>query len=63
MPENLEEVKKILDKKNLTTDYAGTELVAQTTIAVDEKVSASLNSLVEDLDANDDVNNIYTNEA
>lgn len=62
-PANLTEVKRLLDNKGLTPDYTGIELVAQNPLLVDEKISISLNNLVEDLDSNDDVNNIYTNEA
>ena len=62
-PVNLTEVKRLLDNKGLTPDYTGIELVAQSPLLVDAKISISLNNLVEDLDSNDDVNSIYTNEA
>lgn len=61
---DLEKFKQLLIDKHLNIDYAQVELVATNPIPVtDDSQSSQLNSLTEALDNNEDVNNIYTNEA
>ncbi|MFH1111787.1 MAG: YebC/PmpR family DNA-binding transcriptional regulator [Patescibacteria group bacterium] len=63
-PADLEKIKKILEQKKLTVDYSQVELVANNPVNIssvsDQK---KLDNLKNELDALDDVDNIYTNEA
>ena len=63
-PSAFESVKKILAAHKLEPSYLAIEPLAKTTTTPpDEHAAAKLNELREALDANDDVSNIYDNEA
>ena len=63
-PKALEDIKELLTSKNITPGYISLEPVAKTNTAVDDQNAADkLNELREALDNNDDVTNIYDNEA
>jgi YebC/PmpR family DNA-binding regulatory protein len=60
---DLQKVVEVIVGLNIKTDSAELEYLPKDTVAVDDKVAESLIKLCEALDENDDVNNIYTNEA
>ncbi len=63
-PESFEKIKSFLTQKNIAASYVSLEPVAKNLINLeDEAVANKLNDLREVLDANDDVTNIYDNEA
>jgi len=61
MPGDLEKVKVALEKSGLKIEYAGLEWVAKEKVAVGDDIRAKLESLFEDLEENEDVNEYYTN--
>ncbi len=62
--QDLEGLKKNLESKGIAIEYAEMEYVASTPMNVDNtKTREQLDALYADLDANDDVNNYYTNES
>lgn len=63
-PEAFEKIKSLLANKNIPTSYVSLEPVAKTPIQIDDTHTANkINELRESLDSNDDVTNIYDNEA
>lgn len=63
-PEAFEKVKSVINQKNLTVNYLSLEPVAKSPIQIEDvKIAEKVNELREFLDANDDVTNIYDNEA
>ncbi|MFC1485346.1 YebC/PmpR family DNA-binding transcriptional regulator [bacterium] len=60
-PENFESVKKALSDKNINYASASISKVPQTTIALEGKQAEQMLKLMEELDSNDDVQNVYAN--
>ena len=60
-PVLFEKVKKAIEGKSLTVDYAEVEWVAKDKVAVDDEISDKIDKLVEKLEEHDDVNSVYTN--
>lgn len=60
-PECLEKVKVALEKAGLKIEYAGLEWVAKEKVTVSDDVRAKLESLFEELEENEDVNEYFTN--
>lgn len=61
---NLENLKKSLEQKGVAVEYAETEKIASTPAKIeDPAVRAKLDALYAELDASDEVNEYYTNEA
>jgi len=64
LPQDLERVKTELSRRNLPIDYANVEPVAKTTVKIEDKdMAARLHGLHEVLDADDDVTEVYDNQA
>lgn len=62
--EDMEKVKKILEKNNIQVAETSLEWIAKNKItAQNQKDSEQLDNLLEELDENDDVNEVYTNLA
>ena len=62
-PDNLEFLKKSLEQKSVAIEYAETEKIASTLTKIeDSAVREKLDALYAELDANDEVNEYYTNE-
>jgi YebC/PmpR family DNA-binding regulatory protein len=61
LPEDLENVKAVLEEKNLNIEQAEIAMVAQNTVKVDEKNAEKLIKLLEVLEEHDDVQNVYSN--
>ena len=62
-PEQLEEVKKKLEEKNINIERVSLDWVPKQEVKVDEKTEEQLKKLFEALDENDDVQEIYSNLA
>jgi len=63
-PEAFEDIKELVVSKNIIPSYLSLEPVAKNDITIDSQAESNkLNELREALDANDDVTNIYDNEA
>lgn len=60
-PSDLITVKKILTQNNIPIDTAETELVPENAITLDENKSARVQTLIEALEEDDDVTNVFTN--
>lgn len=60
-PEDFENVKKVLEEKNLELASAEITRLPKNTIKVDRKHASSVLKLVESLEENDDVQNVYAN--
>jgi len=61
-PEDLESVKKALEEKGLVIDSSSLGFVAKEEVAISDKEKEQLERLVDALDDNDAVNNVYSNE-
>ncbi len=61
-PEDLETVRKTLEDKGLKIDSYTLTYVAKEEVAISEKEKEQLNKLVELLDDNDAVNDVFTND-
>lgn len=61
-PEDLESVKKTLEEKGLVIDSSSLGFVAKEEVAISDKEKEQLERLVDALDDNDAVNNVYSNE-
>lgn len=59
--DQLQEVKEKLEKIGQKVEHADTEFVAKESVAIDESVKSRLEKLFEALDADDDVQDFYTN--
>jgi YebC/PmpR family DNA-binding regulatory protein len=59
--ENFEKVKKFIEDKKFTIDYAEVEWVAKDTVEKDEEIAAQIEKLSGLLDDHDDVSGVYTN--
>lgn len=60
--ELLEEMKSAIEKKGIAVEYAEREYVAKDRLAITEpERRAALEGLIEELDSDDDVMNVYTN--
>ena len=63
-PGNLENLKKSLELKGIAVEYAEVEKIASTPAKIeDPAIRAKLDALYAELDASDEVNEYYTNEA
>ncbi len=62
-PEAFEDIKELLTSKDINASYLSLEPIAKTNVPVDDENSSKLNELTEALEANDDVTNIYNNQA
>lgn len=63
-PNDLENLKKTLEQKSVAIEYAETEKIASTLTKIeDPSVREKLDALYADLDASDEVNDYYINEA
>jgi YebC/PmpR family DNA-binding regulatory protein len=60
-PEHFEGIKKGLDQKGIKIESSSLDWSAKEEIETDEKQKESCKKLLEDLDENDDVQNVYTN--
>jgi len=60
-PNDLERAKMALEKLGLKIEYAGLEWVAKEKVAVSDEVRAKLESLFEELEENEDVNEYFSN--
>lgn len=61
-PENLEQMKELLEKENINPDYTEIELVAAEKITVDDpSLKEKIENLLNELDDNEEINNYYTN--
>ncbi|MBT4936471.1 YebC/PmpR family DNA-binding transcriptional regulator [Candidatus Peregrinibacteria bacterium] len=61
-PENLEEVKKALEEKNYSVEYASIDPVAKNLLSgSDIKNPEVISTLLEDLENNEEVTNVYSN--
>lgn len=60
-PENLEKVKEMIDKEGIAADSAATEYVAKEPIELGAEDNEKVEALVDALDENDDVAEVYTN--
>jgi len=60
-PEDLEKVKKALEEKGIKVESASLEYVAKEEVEISEKEKEQLQRLLDALDDNDAVNNIYSN--
>jgi len=60
-PEDLEQVKKALEIKNIKIESAGLDYVAKEEVAVSDREKEQAQRLFEALDENDAVNEIYSN--
>lgn len=61
-PEELEKTKKCLEQKGIKTETASLDLVPKNEIEItDEKAKQQLEKLLEALDENDDISEIYSN--
>ena len=58
---NFEKVKKEIEEKNITVDYAEVEWVAKDKVDVDDDVAEKIEKLVERLEEHDDVSSVFTN--
>ncbi len=59
--ENFEKIRKFLELKNITPEYAEVEWVAKDQADVDESTREKVLTLVDILEENDDVNAVYSN--
>jgi len=63
-PQDLEKIKKFLESKKITAEFAETEYVAKNKVATDDpKIQEKINGFMEALEDCEDVNNYYTNYA
>ena len=63
-PGNLENLKKCLEQKNVAVEYAEVEKIASTLTKIEDPATREkLDDLYAELDASDEVNEYYTNEA
>lgn len=60
-PENLQKVKEVLDKENITAESADIEYVAKEPKEATDAEWEKIESLIDAIDENDDVDEIYTN--
>lgn len=60
-PEDLEQVKKALEEKNITIESSGLDFLAKEEVALSEKEKEQAQRLFDALDDNDAVNNVYSN--
>ncbi|SRR5579871_3169334 len=60
-PESFDKVKKALDDKKVATESAEVTMIPKTTVPLDENKASSFLKLYDVLDANDDVQNVYSN--
>lgn len=61
---NLENLKKSLEQKNVTVEYAEVEKIASTSAKIEDPATREkLDALYAELDASDEVNEYYTNES
>jgi len=60
-PDSFEDVKSALDSANLKYVLAEISMVPQTTVKLDEQKSAQMLKLMEKMEDNDDVQNVYAN--
>lgn len=60
-PENLEQVKKAIEAKDIKIESASLDFVAKEEVTVSEKEKEQVQRLFEALDENDAVNDIYSN--
>ena len=58
---NYEKVKKFLESKKINPGYSEVEWIAKDKVPVDEETRGKVESLIEALEAYDDVNNVYCN--
>jgi len=61
-PENLQKVKEYLEKQNIALDYAELEPEAKNKVKIeDAKLKEKIENLFNELDADEDINDYYTN--
>ncbi len=60
-PENFQKVKEMIDKEGIAADFAAIEYVAKEPVEVGAEDGERVMSLIELLDENDDVAEVYTN--
>ncbi len=54
-------LKKALDEKGIATDFADVSYIPQNTVPLDEKTAGKVLRLIDNLEDNDDVQNVYAN--
>ncbi|MBU1132066.1 YebC/PmpR family DNA-binding transcriptional regulator [Patescibacteria group bacterium] len=59
--EDFEKLKKALEAKGVNPEYAEVEWVAKEPVAVSEETREKIETLMETLESQDDVNNVYAN--
>lgn len=60
--DDLPKIKEFIEKENITPESAEIELVSQNKIKIkDESIKKKINQLFEELEADDDINNYFTN--
>lgn len=62
-PENFQKVKETIDKRGITADSAAIEYVAKEPVEISAEDSEKVEALVDALDENEDVSEVYTNLA
>jgi transcriptional/translational regulatory protein YebC/TACO1 len=60
-PNDFEKVKKVLEDAGVTPDVAEITMIPQTYVKLDGKEAQQMLRLVETLEDNDDVQNVYAN--
>jgi YebC/PmpR family DNA-binding regulatory protein len=60
-PESMEDVKKVLQEKNIKTNFAELTMVPQSTVKLDGKDAQQMLKLMEVLEDHDDVQQVYAN--
>lgn len=61
LPENFENVKKVLQQKNLEIENAGVSLVPKNSVRVEGKDAEQLLKLLDELEESEDVQGVYAN--
>lgn len=61
LPPEFEAVKQALDEKGIKYDYAEITMIPQTTVKLEGKQAQQMIRLMEDLEDNEDVQNVYAN--
>lgn len=60
---HLQTIKEVLEKSGVAVVSAGIEFIPNTIVSIDDDIRAQLDVLVEAIEENDDVVNVYSNEA